>query len=56
MMQRSEADQLIADLIEWAAYMGGFDSAIWKKACAYMRKVREQEDRDAAEFTRSISK
>lgn len=39
-MPRSEADQLIADLIEWGAGTGEWDAEVWKRARLYMRRVR----------------
>lgn len=41
---RSEPDQIIADLLEWASIVGGFDGPSWARARDYMTRVRSQED------------
>jgi hypothetical protein len=43
-MARSEGDQIIADLLEWSAFMGGFEASVWERARSYMDRVRDAED------------
>lgn len=39
-MERSESDQIIADLLEWAGQFGGLEAQVWTRAKAHMDKVR----------------
>ena len=51
--KRSEGDQILADLLEWAGYMvldlGDGPGAIppWVRAKEYMKRVRDREDAGA---------
>ena len=45
--KRSEGDQLLADLLEWASFMAYDDAEagipVWVRAKEYMDRVRNQE-------------
>jgi hypothetical protein len=43
-MARSEADQLITDLLAWDRFVGPWESPVWDRAHEYMERVRKQEE------------
>jgi len=42
-LRRSEADQIIADLLEWDSFQGFNESPAWERARFYMVRVRDAE-------------
>jgi hypothetical protein len=55
-MIRSKAEQLLAELLEWDANIGGHESKVWDRARTYMAHVRDAEQkalpRDSLEASR----